>query len=162
MVLDALKAPALNAALASITLLTLRSVTLAGMRLSTTPSDHMIWSGWRLRTHAACRTIVRLGADGLSLTAASRRLLPQALEAEAALLKEFNAVQGLDREASGRIRLSADPMTAHYLLAAVLADFAALYPEIEIELRLAYTLDSIARNETDVSICHARRSRMMP
>ncbi len=99
--------------------------------------------------------LFRRGAEGLSLTAAGQRLLPQALEAEAALLKGFNAVQGLDREAAGRIRLSADPMTAHYLLAPVLADFAALYPEIEIELRLAYTLDSIARNETDVSIRHA-------
>lgn len=99
--------------------------------------------------------LFRRGADGLALTAAGRRLLPQALEAEAALLKGFNAVQGLDREAAGRIRLSADPMTAHYLLAPVLADFAALYPDIEIELRLAYTLDSIARNETDVSIRHA-------
>jgi len=99
--------------------------------------------------------LFRRGADGLTLTAAGRRLLPQALEAETALLKGFNAVQGLDREASGRIRLSADPMTAHYLLAPVLADFAALYPEIEIELRLAYKLDSIARNETDISIRHA-------
>ncbi|MFP7571754.1 LysR family transcriptional regulator [Marivita sp. S2033] len=99
--------------------------------------------------------LFRRGADGLSLTASGQRLLPQALEAEAALLKGFNAVQGLDREASGRIRLSADPMTAHFLLAPVMADFATLYPEIEIELRLSYSLDSIARNETDVSIRHA-------
>ncbi|WP_411975430.1 LysR substrate-binding domain-containing protein [Sulfitobacter faviae] len=102
-----------------------------------------------------------LDAEGLSLTAAGRRLLPQALEAEAALLKGFNAVQGLDREAAGRIRLLADLMTAHYLLAPVLAEFAALHPEIEIKLRLAYTLDSIARNETDVSIPTPRRSRTM-
>ena len=99
--------------------------------------------------------LFRRSADGLSLTAAGQRLLPQALDAEAALLKGFNAVQGLDREATGRIRLSVDPMTAHFLLAPVLADFAALYPEIEIELRLSYELDSIARNETDVSIRHA-------
>ncbi len=45
--------------------------------------------------------LFRRGTDGLSLTAAGRRLLPQALEAEAALLKGFNAVQGLDREAAG-------------------------------------------------------------
>lgn len=98
--------------------------------------------------------LFRRGADGLTLTAAGRRLLPQALEAEAALLKGFNAVQGLDREASGRIRLSADPMTAHCLLAPVLADFADLYPEIEIELQLSFAVDSIARNETDISIRH--------
>ncbi|WP_425037866.1 LysR family transcriptional regulator [Primorskyibacter sp. S187A] len=98
--------------------------------------------------------LFRRSAGGLSLTAAGRRLLPQALDAEAALLKGFGAVKGLDREASGRIRLSADPMTAHYLLAPALAEFAALYPDIEIELKLSYELDSIAQDETDVSIRH--------
>ncbi len=99
-------------------------------------------------------TLFRRNAGGLTLTAAGRRLLPQAIEAEAALLNGFNAVKGLDREASGRIRLSADPMTAHYLLAPVLADFADLYPEIEIELKLSYFLDSIEKDETDISIRH--------
>jgi DNA-binding transcriptional LysR family regulator len=83
-------------------------------------------------------------------------LLPQALEAEAALLQGFNAVQGLDREATGRIRLSADPMTAHFLLAPVLANFLKLYPKIEIELRLSFGIDSIEKFETDVSVRHVR------
>lgn len=96
--------------------------------------------------------LFRRGADGFHLTAAGRTFLPQALEAEASLLQGFNAVQGLDREASGLIRLSADPMTAHFLLAPVLADFAALYPEIEIELQLSYGIDSIEKLETDVSV----------
>lgn len=99
--------------------------------------------------------LFRRGADGFHLTPAGRTLLPQALEAEAALLKGMNAVQGLDREAAGRIRVSVDPMTGHFLLAPVLAEFSALYPEIEIELTLTYALDSIARLETDVSIRHA-------
>jgi len=99
-------------------------------------------------------TLFRRGAGGLTLTAAGRRLLPQALEAEDALLKGFNAVKGLDREASGRIRLSTDPLTAHFLLAPVLAEFAALYPEIEIELKLSYAIDSISKDETDISIRH--------
>ncbi|MEO1798223.1 MAG: LysR family transcriptional regulator, partial [Pseudomonadota bacterium] len=99
-------------------------------------------------------TLFRRAARGLTLTAAGRRLLPQALEAETALLKGFSAVKGLDREASGQIRLSADPLTAHYLLAPVLAEFAALYPDIEIELKLSYMLDSIEKDETDISIRH--------
>lgn len=98
--------------------------------------------------------LFRRNAGGLTLTAAGRRLLPQALEAEAALLKGFSAVKGLDREASGRIRLSADPLTAHYLLAPVLADFAELYRDIEIELKLSYFIDSISKDETDISIRH--------
>ncbi|WP_122073211.1 LysR family transcriptional regulator [Pseudophaeobacter sp. EL27] len=80
--------------------------------------------------------LFRRGGDGLHLTAAGRALLPQALEAEALLLKGFNAVQGLDREATGRVRLSADPMTAHYLLAPVLAEFCKLYPDIHIDQML--------------------------
>lgn len=98
--------------------------------------------------------LFRRGAVGLRLTAAGRTLLPQALDAETSLLRGFNAVQGLDREASGRIRLSADPMTAHHLLAPVLADFAALYPDIDIELHLSYEIDSIEKLETDVSVRH--------
>ncbi len=99
-------------------------------------------------------TLFRRNAGGLTLTAAGRRLLPQALEAEAALLKGFSAVKGLDREASGRIRLSADPLTAHYLLAPALVAFAELYPDIEIELKLSYFIDSITKDETDISIRH--------
>ncbi|MEL6688699.1 MAG: LysR family transcriptional regulator [Pseudomonadota bacterium] len=99
-------------------------------------------------------TLFRRAAAGLTLTAAGRRLLPQALEAETSLLKGFSAVKGLDREASGSIRLSADPLTAHYLLAPVLAEFAELYPDIEIELKLSYFLDSIEKDETDISVRH--------
>lgn len=99
--------------------------------------------------------LFRRGADGFHLTAAGRTLLPQALQAEAALLQGFNAVQGLDREAAGRIRVSADPMTAHFLLAPALAEFSRLYPEIDIELRLSFGLDSLEKLETDVSVRHA-------
>lgn len=96
--------------------------------------------------------LFRRGADGFRLTAAGRTLLPQALEAEAVLLQGFNAVQGLDREASGLIRVSADPMTGHFILAPVLAQFSALYPDIDIELQLSFGIDSIEKLETDVSI----------
>lgn len=98
--------------------------------------------------------LFRRGSGGLILTAAGRRLLPQAIEAETALRQGFNAVRGLDGEASGRIRLSVDPMTAHYLLAPVLGEFLALYPEIDLEMNLSYSIDSIDRHETDVSIRH--------
>lgn len=98
--------------------------------------------------------LFRRGTDGFHLTAAGRTLLPEALDAEAALLKGVNAVQGLDREAAGRIRVAADPMTAHFLLAPVLAKFSALYPDIDIELTLSFDITSIEKLETDVSIRH--------
>lgn len=100
--------------------------------------------------------LFRRSAGGLELTAAGRKLLPQALEAEAALRQGFNAVRGLDSEAAGQIRLSVDPMTAHYLLAPVLGEFLALYPDIHIDMNLSYSIDSIEKLETDVSIRHVR------
>lgn len=100
--------------------------------------------------------LFRRGSGGLALSAAGRKLLPQALEAEAALRQGFNAVRGLDSEAAGRIRLSADPMTAHYLLAPILGEFLALYPDIHLDMTLSYGIDSIDRHETDVSIRHVR------
>lgn len=100
--------------------------------------------------------LFRRSAGGLKLTAAGRRLLPQALQAETALRQGFNAVRGLDSEASGRIRLSVDPMTAHFLLAPVMGEFLSLYPDIDIEMNLSYQIDSIEKNETDVSIRHVR------
>ena len=87
--------------------------------------------------------LFRRSAGGLELSAAGRKLLPQALEAEAALRQGFNAVRGLDGEAAGRIRLSADPMTAHFLLAPVLGAFLSLYPDIHIDMNLSYGIDSI-------------------
>jgi len=100
--------------------------------------------------------LFRRSAGGLELSAAGRKLLPQALEAETALRQGFNAVRGLDSEASGRIRLSVDPMTAHLLLAPVLGEFLTLYPDIHIDMNLSYEIDSIEKLETDVSIRHVR------
>ncbi len=101
----------------------------------------------------SCSGAVR---GGLELSAAGRKLLPQALEAEASLRQGFNAVRGLDSEAAGRIRLSVDPMTAHFLPAPVLGEFLSLYPDIHIEMNLSYAIDSIDKLETDVSIRHVR------
>lgn len=104
---------------------------------------------------AGCGTqLFRRAQDGLHLTPAGKILLPEALEAEAALLKGFSAVQGLDREASGRIRLSVDPMTAHFLLAPVLSNFSRLYPDIDLDLQLSFDIESISKLEADVSIRH--------
>lgn len=95
--------------------------------------------------------------EGLTLTAAGKTLLPIALEAEAVVVRCRNAVQGMDREASGLIRLSLDPMTGHLLLAPALARFSALYPEIGLEISLTYDIESVSGLQADVSIRHAAK-----
>ena len=80
--------------------------------------------------------LFRRSRSGLALTAAGETLLPVAREAEQLLVKARNGLQGLDREATGLIRVSLDPMTGHLLMAPVFAEFCRLYPEIELEIRL--------------------------
>ncbi len=99
--------------------------------------------------------LFRRSRKGLELTPAGEALLPDLLAAEKLLTRGRNGVQGLDREASGLIRISLDPMTGHHLLAPVLARFAALYPEIDLEIRLTFDIESITGLETDISIRHA-------
>ena len=93
--------------------------------------------------------------DGMQLTGAGKTLLPEALDAEQTIIRGRDSIRGLDREAAGRIKLSIDPMTAHLLLAPVLTEFSALYPEIEFEFDLTYETVSLSDLKADVSIRHA-------
>ena len=92
---------------------------------------------------------------GLILTGAGETLLPEAEEAETLLSRARNGMQGLDREASGKIRISVDPMTGHFLLAPVFAEFCRIYPQIELEISLTFDIEQISRLEADIAIRHA-------
>ena len=92
---------------------------------------------------------------GLTLTGAGETLLPEAEEAELLLSRARNGLQGLDREAAGRIRISIDPMTGHFLLAPVFAEFCRIYPQVDLEISLTYDIQAIGKLETDVAIRHA-------
>ena len=92
---------------------------------------------------------------GLTLTGAGETLLPEAEEAETLLARARNGLQGLDRGASGKIRISVDPMTGHFLLAPVFAEFCRIYPQVELEISLTFEIEQISKLETDIAIRHA-------
>ena len=92
---------------------------------------------------------------GLTLSAAGETLLPEAEEAELLLSRARNGLQGLDREASGKIRISVDPMTGHFLLAPVFAEFCRIYPQVDLEISLTFEIEAISKLETDIAIRHA-------
>lgn len=98
--------------------------------------------------------LFRRSREGLELTQAGRKLLPDAQAAEEILQQAQGGLQGLDREATGLIRISVDPMSGHFLLAPVFARFCTLYPEIELEIRLTYDVEDINRFESDISLRH--------
>lgn len=93
--------------------------------------------------------------EGLELTPAGQAYLSHAIAADTHLARARRSAEGLDREASGTIKVSLDPMTAHFLMAPIFARFSALYPEIDLEISLTYAIEDIGGLATDVSIRHA-------
>lgn len=99
--------------------------------------------------------LFRRTRQGMTLTGAGETLLPEAEEAETLLARARNGLQGLDREAAGKIRISVDPMTGHFLLAPVFAEFCRIYPQVDLEISLTFDIERISRLETDIAIRHA-------
>ncbi len=90
--------------------------------------------------------------QGLTLTEAGEALIPLAEAAEHAVIGARRKVQGLDREASGKVRLSVPPSLAYNVLPSILSDFAESYPDIELEVVVTNRFENIGRAETDVSV----------
>ncbi|MFV2038304.1 MAG: LysR family transcriptional regulator [Paracoccaceae bacterium] len=89
---------------------------------------------------------------GLALTPAGEELLPMAENAEAAVISAPRRVQGLDREAAGRVHVSVSPSLVFNVLPPVFARFFDLYPEIDLEITVTNRFQDLARSEADVSI----------
>ena len=90
--------------------------------------------------------------EGLSLTLAGEELLPLAVRAEEAVLNARRRLIGLDREASGRVRVSVPPGLAYNVLPEIFADFAGKYPDIDLQIVVTNVFQDLTRNETDVSV----------
>ncbi len=90
--------------------------------------------------------------QGLSLTEAGETLIPLAEAAEEAVIVARRKVQGLDREASGKVRISVPPSLAFDILPPIFAGFTQAYPDIELEVVVTNRFENIGRAETDVSV----------
>ena len=89
---------------------------------------------------------------GLTLTSAGETLLPLAEEAEQSVIAARRRLQGLDREATGTVRLSVPTPFATVMLPKILAGFKAAHPGIDLDITVTNKLQSISRSETDVSL----------
>lgn len=94
---------------------------------------------------------------GFSLTEVGQALLPMAEEAELRIVAARKRVEGLDKSETGTIRFSLTPTLAYEIVAPIIARFSALYPAINIEVRLTPELESIPQDETDISLRAAYR-----
>lgn len=89
---------------------------------------------------------------GLTLTSAGETLLPLAEEAEQSVISARRRLQGLDREATGIVRLSIPTPFASLILPELLTRFEQTYPEIELHIAVTNRFEDITRAETDVSL----------
>lgn len=92
------------------------------------------------------------GQSGMTLTAAGQVLLPMAEQAEAVFVAARRGLKGMDREEQGTVRFSVSASVAYQIIAPMLAKFTALYPGIELEIRIADRFEDISKMETDVSL----------
>lgn len=101
----------------------------------------------------------RLGArmfeklpSGYRITAAGEEVLELAQQMEASSHQLETRVFGRDQGVRGLLRVTMAPPLASHLLMPDLADFARLYPEIEVEIMSSGELANLTNREADVAL----------
>ncbi len=90
--------------------------------------------------------------EGFILTEAGEAMVARAERVESEILSLEREVFGRDALLSGPVRISAPPLLAQHLLMPILADFARLYPEIEIEIDATFDVADLRRRNADIAI----------
>lgn len=104
-----------------------------------------------LQTHLFDRT-----PDGYRMTAAAEQLLPTAEHVEELLMTAERRIHGEDRHLEGPIRVTMPQTDGMSGLMDRLAEFAATYPGIELELSASAEALDLSRREADIAL------RVMP
>lgn len=91
-------------------------------------------------------------SDGLHATPAAASLRARAEAVEDAVQGLTRAAQGVDPELTGAVRVTVPAIAAQELLIEDFVAFCERWPQIEIEISSAYSLESLARQEADVAI----------
>lgn len=104
-----------------------------------------------LQTHLFDRT-----PDGYRMTAAAEQLLPTAEHVEELILAAERRIQGGDQHLEGPIRITLPASGGMGRLMQRLAQFAAEYPDIELEISSSAEALDLSRREADIAL------RVMP
>jgi DNA-binding transcriptional LysR family regulator len=92
------------------------------------------------------------GHEGIAPTKAAEDLLPLAIEMEDAMTRFANAAQGLEREASGLVRIACPPDVADVLLAPLLRNLLVRHPALRIEIAPGEAVLDLTRREADLAL----------
>jgi len=89
---------------------------------------------------------------GLQLTQAGEELIQSAEKMEQEARSIQRRISGRDERPSGRVTVSVPPLLAYCFLAEHFARFSALYPEIDLDVKITNAFADLLLRETDVSI----------
>lgn len=91
-------------------------------------------------------------ADGLVANLVAETILTHAERVETEILSLEREVQGRDIRLAGPVRITVAPPVSQYLIMPQLAEFAAQYPDIELEIISTYALADMSRQHADIAV----------
>ena len=92
------------------------------------------------------------GHEGISPTKAAEDLLAVAEEMEAVMLRFAHAADGLEREASGLVRIACPPDVGNVVIAPLLRELFALHPALRVEIVPGEAVIDLTRREADLAL----------
>ena len=99
------------------------------------------------------------GRDGITPTKAAEDLMPVAEEIEEGIMGFANAADGLEREASGLVRITCPPDVADVVVAPLLRELLSRHPGLRIDLDPGEAVLDLTRREADLALRTVRPVR---
>ena len=104
-------------------------------------------------------TLFDRGRDGIAPAEAAEELLPVAEEIEAAMTRFTTAVEGLEREVSGRLRITCPADVAEVVVVPLLSELLRRHPGLSVDLEPGETTLDLTRREADLALRTVRPVR---
>ena len=104
-------------------------------------------------------TLFDRGREGIAPTEAAERLLPVAEEIEAAMTRFTTTAESLEREVSGRVRITCPADVAEVVIVPLLPRLLARHPGLSVELDPGETTLDLTRREADLALRTVRPVR---
>jgi len=104
-------------------------------------------------------TLFERGRSGVTPSLVALELMPVAEEIEAAMARFATAAEKLEREVSGRVRITCPPDLAEVVMVPMLPELLARHPALRIELEAGEALADLTRREADIALRTVRPER---
>lgn len=101
---------------------------------------------------ALATTLFDRGRSGIAPTESAEQLMPLAEEMEQTMLRFANVTAGLEREASGPVRIACPPDVAEVIVVPLLRALLAKHPRLRVELEPGEAVLDLTRREADLAL----------